>query len=302
MPNAIVIAGPTASGKSSLAIELAEVLGGEIINADAMQVYGEVRILTARPSEADEMAVPHHLYGVASGADAWSAGRFARAAATAAEEVAGRGRLPLIVGGTGLWLKALTQGLSPMPNVPLEVVNEARERLSSLGLEVLREEVLAADPAMSSLKPNDIQRHLRAWSVHRATGKPLSEWQALPLQLVTALSFEGYVLAPLREALYRQCNVRFNQMIEEGALDEVRTLLGLSLSAHLPLMKAVGVPELAAFLAGKHSLEEAKAAAQQSTRRLAKRQMTWFRGQAPHWPRYETSQAAYDAIIGGGEH
>lgn len=290
MPNAIVIAGPTASGKSALALTLAEKLGGEIINADAMQVYRDLRILTARPTEAEEGMVPHHLYGVADGADAWSAGRFAREAAKVVEDIAARGKVPIVVGGTGLWLKALTVGLSPIPPVPDEVQAEAAARLLEVGMDSFREEVLANDPAMAALKPMDRQRHLRSWSVYRTTGKPLSEWQAEPPQPVTDIPFNGYVLCPPREQLYDQCNTRFEKMVEIGALEEVRGLRQRALPDHLPVMKAVGGPELTSYLAEDMSLPEAIAAAQQATRRLAKRQMTWFRGQAGDWPVFETGK------------
>lgn len=297
MSDALVIAGPTASGKSAVALRLAQILGGEIINADAMQVYQELRVLTARPSKAEEAMVPHHLYGVATGDDAYSAGRYARAAAAVVAAVRDRGRLPIIVGGTGLWLQALTRGLSPIPSIPDKIMRAADERIEDGGLPAFRAEVLAVDSAMEWLAPNDRQRHIRAWAVYQATGQPLSAWQAVPPQPVTDAAFAGYVLCPDREVLYQQCDARLRQMLDQGALDEVRLLMDKGLDATAPVMKAVGVPELTGSLEGTMGTEAAIAAAQQATRRLAKRQMTWFRGQAGDWPRYDDADALVTAII-----
>lgn len=297
MTNVFVIAGPTASGKSAVAIELARRVGGEIVNADAMQVYSDLHLLTARPMSEEMEQVPHHLYGISAGADAWSAGRFARTAASVIDEILERGARPIVVGGTGLWLKALIEGLSPIPEVSEAIVAAAEARLTECGMERFREEVLDADPAMASLKPADRQRHLRAWAVFRATGRPLSEWQAAPAKKVSSHTHRAYVLAPNRERLYRRCDDRFLKIMAAGATDEVRRLVERDLPPTLPIMKAVGVPELAKCIAGQISESEAIAAAQQATRRLAKRQMTWFRGQMQggHWAQEPDEILAYFA-------
>ncbi|MEM6649297.1 MAG: tRNA (adenosine(37)-N6)-dimethylallyltransferase MiaA [Pseudomonadota bacterium] len=284
MSEAIVITGPTASGKSYIAMQLAQEGRAEIINADALQVYENLRILTARPTAAEEEAVPHHLYGEVAGEEAWSAGTYARAAAERVEDVIARGKTPLVVGGTGLWLKALVEGLSPIPDVPPSIMAEARRRYNHVGKTAFREEVLAADPRMAWLNENDTQRHLRAWSVYRATGRALSHWQKRPPLAVTDVGFRCFVLLPERTTLYARCDERFDQMLDHGAVEEVETLLSLNLPLTLPVMKSVGVPELTAYIRGEMNLEEASVAAQQATRRLAKRQMTWFRGQAADWP------------------
>jgi tRNA dimethylallyltransferase len=285
MIKVIVIAGPTASGKSAAALELADRRGGEIIDADAMQVYRDLRILTARPTEDELQRVPHHLYGVSGGGDAWSAGRFARRAAATIEAVAREGGLPVVVGGTGLWLKALTDGLSPIPEPPPESVAEAGRVLDDQGLEGLREILVRHDPAMARLHPNDRQRHLRAYAVLHATGRPLGEWQRQPPQREIDINVHGFILEPPRDRLYARIDTRFEEMVEQGAVEEVRRLEASGVPATAPVRRAVGVPELAAFIRGETDLDKAIAAAQQSSRRLAKRQMTWFRNQFADWCR-----------------
>ncbi|RFB01572.1 tRNA (adenosine(37)-N6)-dimethylallyltransferase MiaA [Parvularcula marina] len=288
MSDALVIAGPTASGKSAAALSLAARLGGEIVNADAMQVYADLRILTARPSFADEAEMPHHLYGVSPGDDPWSAGRFARAAATEIEEITARGRLPIIVGGTGLWLKALTEGLSPMPEISDAIMARAAARLEEAGMEGFREELLTRDLHMEWLEPNDRQRHLRAWAVHEATGTPLSEWQKRPPEKVTSAEFRKAALIPPRELSHEAVRRRLDEMIEEGALAEVEALLAKGYAAELPVMKAVGVPEFARHLAGEASLEAAIEKVVIATRQLVKRQSTWLNNQFAEWERAES--------------
>lgn len=285
MTDVFVIAGPTASGKSAAAVELARHVGGEIVNADAMQVYADLDLLTARPTSEEMEQAPHHLYGISDGADAWSAGRFARTAAPVIDEIMARGAKPIVVGGTGLWLKALVEGLSPIPEVSEAIVQAAEARLAACGMEQFRHEVLDADPAMASLKPADRQRHLRAWAVFHATGRPLSQWQSVPAKKLSPHAHRVCVLAPERDRLYQRCDDRFLQIMAAGATDEVRRLVERDLPKALPVMKAIGVPELSALIAGQISEAEAIATAQQATRRLAKRQMTWFRGQmkADHW-------------------
>lgn len=295
--SAIVIAGPTASGKSAAALKVASVLGGTIINADAMQVYADLRVLTARPTDEDLALAPHALYGVSPGDDPWSAGRFARAAASIVDDVMAAGGVPIVVGGTGLWLRALMVGLSPIPTVPGEVAAAALDHLKDVGAAAFRADVLKVDPAMAKLAPGDTQRHLRAWSVWKATGRPLSDWQAEPPKPLTPARFSPHYLTPPRPKLYANCDARFDAMLAAGALDEVEKLSAKRLPAHLPVMKAVGVPSLLAHLREQLSVSDAATQAKMDTRRLAKRQTTWFRTDAAAWPRFETAEALATYVL-----
>jgi tRNA dimethylallyltransferase len=274
---AVIVAGPTASGKSALALAIAQAFDGVVINADSMQVYRELRILTARPGEAELALAPHRLYGVLPAAERCSAGRWREMAEMAAVESDG---LPVFTGGTGLYLRALTQGLSEIPPVPGEIAIAGAAKLSALGAAGLHAELAVLDPVMAGrLAPGDSQRIYRAWTVRQATGRSLAEWQAAPPS--GDWPCLALVLAPPREALYAACDARFISMVEQGAMEEVRALLALGLDPTLPAMRAVGVRELAGVIAGRTSLAAAIAAAQQSTRRYAKRQMTWIRHQMP---------------------
>ncbi|WP_031553229.1 tRNA (adenosine(37)-N6)-dimethylallyltransferase MiaA [Parvularcula oceani] len=294
MTPVLILAGPTASGKSAAALALARAIGGEIVNADAMQVYEGLRILTARPSECEERVLPHHLYGHVPPEERYSAGRFAREAAGAISGIRSRGHVPVVVGGTGLYLRALTQGLSPVPDIPAERVRDA-ERAWEADPEGVRAALIARDPAAGALVPADRQRHVRALSVLEATGRPLSSWQKEPPSRLTEGPFRAAVLSPPRDALYDRIERRFDAMIEAGALGELRALLARDLPPGLPLLKALGVPELAAHLRGELALEEAVSAAKRATRRFAKRQLTWFRGQTD-WPLFEDGAAAADHL------
>jgi tRNA dimethylallyltransferase len=293
---ALIIAGPTASGKSEAAIRLAERTGGVILCADSMQVYRDLRIVTARPSEADEARAPHRLYGHVDGSERYSAGRFASDIKLALTDAAQAGTTPIICGGTGLYLKALTEGLSPIP----EILSDTTDRLSAewdADPGGFRGRLVARDPGAASLMPADRQRHIRAASVLEATGRSLSSWQEAPKRPI----LEGYraaLLIPERETLYARCEARFEGMLAEGALEEVRTLLRRRLSPSLPVMKALGVPELRDVIEGRASLEEAAAAARQETRRFAKRQMTWFRNQTA-WTAFENAGALADFLASG---
>ncbi len=291
----ILIAGPTASGKSALALALAEEIGAEIVNADAMQVYRDLRVLSARPSAAEEARAPHHLFGHVDGSMRYSVGGWARDAAAALASIAARGRPAIVIGGTGLYFRALTEGLSEAPDIPPSVREEAETRLAAIGLSAFREEVIAADPVMARLKPGDRQRHIRAWEVHRATGRPLSAFQTggAPITVEPAARI---VLEPPRAALYRAIEERFDAMLAAGALAEIETLAARRLNPALPVMKAVGAPELLDHRAGRLSLEAAISLAKQSSRRFAKRQMTWFRNQTPDWPRAADIQDGIAAI------
>jgi tRNA dimethylallyltransferase len=280
LPPAVVIAGPTASGKSGLASAMAEEFGGTVINADSMQVYDVLRVLTARPSAADEARAPHRLYGVLSPAEACSAARWRDMAAAEMQAAWDGGRLPVVVGGTGLYLRALQEGLSPIPEIPDAIRASARARLADLGNAAFHAELAVHDPVMAArLDPGNSQRLVRAFEVFQATGRSLAEWQAEPPAGAVPARWLTLALLPPRDALYAACDGRLRTMVASGALDEVRVLLDMHLDPALPAMKALGVPELAAHLCGNMSLDEAVASAQQATRNYAKRQLTWFRHQ-----------------------
>lgn len=278
----LVIAGPTGSGKSALALAVAEQCGGVIINADSAQVYRELRVLTARPSPDDEARVPHRLYGVLSAAERCSAGRWRELAVAEISRARAEGRQAIVAGGTGLYLRALTDGLAAIPPIPAEVRAQAEELWAKLGRDGFRDALAEHDPvAAARLPAGDRQRLLRAWEVVQATGRSLSDWQAAAPASASVGALATIVLLPPREVLYPALDARFLRMIEAGAVDEVRRLLALHLDPSLPAMKALGVRELAGFVDGTASLEAATAAAQQATRRFAKRQMTWLRHQVP---------------------
>ena len=298
MPKAILIAGPTASGKSAAALDLAEHLRGTVINADSMQVYRELAILTARPAQADMKRVPHRLYGIVGAEEAYSVGRWLEDAARAIREAQDEGRVPILVGGTGLYFKALIEGLAPVPDVSPEIRKAWRERAEKVGAEGLYRELEARDPVMAArLRPSDKQRLLRALEVIDGTGVSLLEWQgANTAPVLTPDSVLKLVIAPEREALYAAIDARFAAMVEAGAIEEVRALLALGLDPSLPAMRAQGVRELASYLSGRRSLEEAIAKAKTETRRYAKRQMTWLRRFMVEWEWFPDAGAAADAI------
>lgn len=276
----LVIAGPTGSGKSALALAVAEHCNGVIINADSAQVYHELRILTARPLPEDEARVPHRLYGTLSAAERCSAGRWRQLAVAEIAAARAQGRQPIVIGGTGLYIKSLIDGLSAIPTIPAGVRARAEALWAELGRDGFRDALAEHDPVAAARLPDgDRQRLLRAWEVVQATGRPLSDWQAAPVSAPDGQSFATVVLLPPREVLYPMLDARFRRMIEAGAVEEARQLLALQLDPSLPAMKALGVRELAGFLDGTASLEAATAAAQQATRRFAKRQMTWLRHQ-----------------------
>ena len=294
---AVLIAGPTASGKSRAALELGERLGGTIINADSMQIYRELRELTARPSSSEEARVPHRLYGTVSAAEAYSVGRWLDDVAAAMVEARGEGRLPILIGGTGLYFKALTEGLAPVPDIPAAVRSYWREQADSLGPEALYGALAARDPTMAArLGPSNSQRILRALEVIDATGVSLAEWQGgnAPPVLASGEALR-FVIAPERETLYAAIDARFDRMLARGVLEEVRRLANLDLDPGLPAMRAHGVCELAAYLAGAASLEEAVAKAKTETRRYAKRQMTWLRRSMTDWEWFPDAAAAVAA-------
>jgi tRNA dimethylallyltransferase len=293
----VFIAGPTGAGKSDAAIAYAERAGGEIVNADAIQVYRDLDILSARPGTQALTRVPHHLYGYLDGAVRCSAGRWARDAASFIAAAAERGRIAVVVGGTGLYFRALEEGLSPIPEVSAAVRAAARRRFEEIGREAFREDVVARDPEMAHLRASDSQRLLRAWEVHEATGQPLSAWQALPRRPLIAKPGARIVIEPERGELYRALDARFDSMLARGALGEAKRLMGRGLDPDLPVMKAVGAAELMAHLRGEIEVEAAATLAKRNTRRFAKRQLTWFRRQAASWPRFEDWRAAA-AVLG----
>ena len=286
----IFIAGPTAGGKSAAALCVAQSVDGEIVNADAMQVYEDLHILTARPSLADEALVPHHLYGMMDGVVRCSAGRWGTLAASVIADIQKRGRTAIVTGGTGLYFRALEEGLSPIPDIALEIRQAAAARREEIGAAAFHDEVVGKDPAMARLPVGDAQRLLRAWEVVTATGKTLSYFQSLPRQPLIFQTPQRIVIEPERSVLYARCDNRAHVMLEAGALEEVRRLLARSLDEGLPVMKALGVGELSAFLRGEVDRDTALAQLQQNTRRFAKRQLTWFRNQASQWQRAEAPQ------------
>jgi tRNA dimethylallyltransferase len=280
-PSVLVIAGPTASGKSAAALELAAALGGTVINADALQIYAGIPVLSAAPTQAERAAVPHRLYGVLSPEEACSAGRWRTLAIAAIEAVLAEGRVPMLVGGTGLYLRALIEGIVEIPPVPPEVRAGAEALLARVGGTEFRRKLGERDPeAAGRLHDNDRQRLIRAFEIVTATGRTQGEWQREAHQRPPeGWSFDIGLLLPGRDWLYERCDRRFDAMLAGGAEEEVRALLARGLDPELPAMKAVGLPELAAFLRGEVSREEAAAGARQATRNYAKRQLTWLRNQ-----------------------
>jgi tRNA dimethylallyltransferase len=282
---AMLIAGPTASGKSALALRLAEQTGGVVINTDSMQVYRDLRIITARPTPDEEARVPHRLYGHVDAAVNYSAGAYVADAASVLAELRGTGRLPIFIGGTGLYFKALTRGLSAVPPVPEEIRDGVRARLERDGVEAMHDELARRDPqAATRLKPRDRTRIARALEVIEATGRPLADWhrEGQP-PLLAEGDYQAWFLAPDRETLYARIDARFDVMLTKGALEEVEALAARRLDPLLPAMKAHGVPGLIRYIKGEISREEAAAIGKADTRHYAKRQFTWFRHQLPEF-------------------
>ncbi|MBW6525498.1 tRNA (adenosine(37)-N6)-dimethylallyltransferase MiaA [Sphingomonas sp. RHCKR7] len=288
-PRVALIAGPTASGKSALAIELAERAGGVVINADASQVYRDLRLLSARPSEADEARVPHRLFGYVDGAEACSAARWAADARAAITEAQQEGLLPVLVGGTGLYLRTLLDGIAPVPEIDPAV----RAAVRALAVAEAHAALTREDaPAAARLAPGDTARVARALEVVRSTGRPLADWQRERTGGIgAAIDLSALVLLPERERLVARCDARLEAMFASGAIDEVAALLARAdVPDDAPVRRAIGVPEIAAHLAGTITRDKALARARLATRRYAKRQYTWFRHQPPSgWSRSETA-------------
>ena len=281
----VLIAGPTASGKSALALGLAEATGGVIVNANSMQVYRDLRVLTARPTTEEEARAPHRLYGTIDAAVNFSAGAWVVDAAKALAEARAQDRLSIFVGGSGLYFKALTRGLSAVPPIAAEVRENVRARLERDGPEALHAELMQRDPASAErLKPRDRIRIARALEVVEATGRSLTDWHrdGLP-PLLPPGQFAALFLEPDRDELYARIDARFDAMLKAGALDEVAALASRKLDPLLPAMKAHGVPALIRHLNGELTLEEAAVIGRADTRHYAKRQFTWFRHQLPEF-------------------
>jgi tRNA dimethylallyltransferase len=301
--NAVLIAGPTASGKSALALELAQKTGGVVINADSMQVYRDLRIITARPTPEEEARVPHRFYGHVDAAINFSAGAWVVDAGVALSEARGQNRLPIFTGGSGLYFKALTRGLSAVPPIAPEAREAVRTRLERDGVEALHAELARRDPAAAErLKPRDRTRIARALEVVEATGRSLTDWHrdGLP-PLLPQGTFSALFLSPERDELYARIEARFDAMLQAGALEEVERLAARQLDPLLPVMKAHGVPALIRHLRGEITLEEAATIGHADTRHYAKRQFTWFRHQLPEfeWVKPEAVGGWLDAVIPG---
>jgi tRNA dimethylallyltransferase len=290
---AVLIAGPTASGKSALALVFAQKTGGVIINADSMQVYRDLTVITARPTPEEEAVVPHRLYGHVDAAVNFSAGSWVADAALALAQARAQNRLPIFVGGSGLYFKALTSGLSAVPPIPAEIRDSVRARLERDGVEALHAELARRDLATAErLKPRDRTRIARALEVIESTGRSLIDWhrEGLP-PLLPPGTFSALFVAPDRDELYARIDARFDAMLAAGALGEVAALAARHLDPLLPAMKAHGVPALIRHLKGEITLEEAAAIGRADTRHYAKRQFTWFRHQLPEFEWVKPDQA-----------
>ena len=294
MAPAILIAGPTASGKSALAIRLARALGGVVVNADSMQVYRDLRVITARPTPGEEAEVEHRLFGHVDAAVNYSVGLWLADAAAAIRDIRASGRTPVLVGGTGMYFKGLTQGLSDIPRVPEEVRARVRAETAGLSPQDIHARLAARDPATASrLRATDPQRNLRALEVFEATGQPLASFQgARQPPLLPPGTWRAVFLAPDRQELYRRIDARFDQMMEQGAVEEVRALAARGLDPALPSMRAHGVPLLIAWLRGEATREAAVARGKADTRHYAKRQHTFARHQLPDFPWAASAEAA----------
>lgn len=293
---ALLIMGPTASGKSALGLALAARIGGEIINADSMQVYRDFRVLTARPTVEEEAQAPHHLYGHIDAAERYSAGRWLTNALAAIADIRSRNKTPIIAGGTGLYFKALTQGLAEMPDVDPDLRAALIDRAEREGASALHAELAKLDPQTAArLEPNDAPRIIRALEVIETTGESITSFHANTRPALAAHEWRGLALTPDRDALYASINTRFDKMLEQGALDEVRAFSARNLDPTLPAIKAHGAPALGGYLRGEMTLAQATEIGQRDTRRYAKRQFTWIANQMPDWPRIAAPELPHRA-------
>lgn len=296
----ICIAGPTASGKSAWALDIAKSVGGEIINADAMQVYADLQVLSARPTESEMEGVPHHLFGHVSGAVRYSTGQWLREVQPVILDCLARDMVPILTGGTGLYFKALTEGLAQIPEISDKDKQAAQDILDGQGIAGLRAEAERLDlNAARRVLGGDPQRLLRIVSVARGTEKNLSAWQAETRPVIPKRFCRRAVLLPDRAALYARINARFDNMMERGGLEEAKAVFAKGYEPSLPVMKAIGLQQFGPYLNGDMSLEEAIDIAKRDTRRFAKRQFTWFRGQSADWQKIENiaDKAGFKAKI-----
>lgn len=305
---ALLIAGPTASGKSALALRLAEGLasrgGAAIVNADSMQIYRELPILTARPSAAELARAPHHLYGFRAADEPCSAGEWAVLAAACMQEICAQGRLPILVGGTGLYFRALTEGIAPIPEIDPEIRAAARQEMAEIGSQAFHARLAGVDAEMARrLRPSDPQRLLRAWEVLKSTGISLAEWQEKPATPLFSGQMLHLALMPQRQELYTRCDERLEGMLLAGVMREIAAFeeqaQARALDPALPLFRAVGLAPLRALLYGRLGPDEALSQAKTATRQYAKRQLTWIRNQMIAWSRTETkdSERLYEEIF-----
>ncbi|MGC8534214.1 MAG: tRNA (adenosine(37)-N6)-dimethylallyltransferase MiaA [Rhizomicrobium sp.] len=280
--DAVLLAGPTASGKTAAALALAERIGGAIINADSMQIYRELATLSAAPGSGDRARRPHHLFGHVGVLEAYSVGRYVQEAGAALTRVRAEGHVPIFCGGTGLYFTALVDGIADIPQVPPQIRTAVAKAREELGPARFHAELVRRDPASAGLNPADTQRTLRAMEVLEASGAPLSYWQSRPAPAVLAgLRLQRFVLSPPRAELYGRIDARFLRMLDEGALEEARALTNLDQG--LPAAKALGLRPLKDYLAGRSTLPEAVVRSQTATRNYAKRQLTWFRQRMADW-------------------
>ena len=292
LPRAILIAGPTASGKSDLAIALAERFGGTIVNADSMQIYADLRVLTARPSSADEARVPHVLYGHMQACEAYSAGHYARDAANALAALKTQQRLPIIVGGTGLYFKVLLEGLSPVPEIDPPIRQKWRKAADVENAGALHAQLATLDPEMAArLAPGDRQRIVRALEVLEQTGRSLARWQETEgMPILASEDVAKFVVAPPRDVLHARAETRFEKMLDAGAVEEVRALLAQDLDPSLPALRALGVGPIGAWLRGEHDRKTALAQGKAETRQYIKRQSTWLKKNMMSWKQTSAQQ------------
>ena len=287
MKPAILIHGPTASGKTALSIEVARKYNGEIVNADSMQVYSELKVISARPDAEEMEGIPHHLFGHMPAGERYSTGIWLEQARTVIEDIQKREKTAVVVGGTGLYLLALVDGLSDIPPVPEDVRHEVLEISKKDGLRGLKIRLQAVDPdAAERINDNDRQRLMRAYEVWLATGRALTSFQQQRTKgVLNPDEWLGVALTPPRSKLYARIDKRFEGMLMEGAMEEARKLVDLGIDPELPAMKAHGMPWLSAFIRGEIDSETAAENAKRDTRRYAKRQFTWIGRQFPFWPR-----------------
>lgn len=305
MQHSILIAGPTASGKSAFSLMLAEKLNGVVINADSMQVYRDLRILTARPSVEEEGQAPHKLYGYLDASEVCSAADWTALAIQEIRQAQKNGQVPIVVGGTGMYFRFLLEGVAEIPDIDPEIRTQVRQWCENEGSAVLHEWLKGKDPDLyTRLHPSDSQRICRAVEVYQSTGRALGDWQKNnkhgPLYQDDQKGLvHKYVLTLGRDDLYDRCNRRFDIMVQEGALDEVAALKNRHLDSKLPCMKSLGYPELSDYLSDKLSLQDAAEISKMQTRRFAKRQLTWFRNQFKHWKMLDTQylESECDSLV-----